>query len=131
MLSLILIHQQLTAFNFISLIDLETIKRDRDRSRKHSVQINLISSNDASQFTASRQKKIFDLLKREVFRIIDLGDISIKARVFNSRFVNEVKHSGTDKAFEKSRLIVQTYNNKSTVATRQQNQRFEICQTQS
>ena len=31
-------------------------------------------------------------------------------RLFNSRFVDEVKHKGTDKAFEKSRLVVQAYN---------------------
>jgi len=31
--------------------------------------------------------------------------------IFNSRFVDEIKHFGTDKAFEKSRLVVQAYNN--------------------
>jgi hypothetical protein len=32
-------------------------------------------------------------------------------RLFNSRFVDEVKSKGTDNAFEKSRLVVQAYNN--------------------
>ena len=31
-------------------------------------------------------------------------------RLFNSRFVDEIKNKGTDKAFEKSRLVVQAYN---------------------
>ena len=31
-------------------------------------------------------------------------------RVFNSRFVNEVKNADTKSTFEKSRLIIQTYN---------------------
>ena len=30
--------------------------------------------------------------------------------IFNSRFVNKIKYLGTDKAFEKSRLIIQAYN---------------------
>jgi len=31
-------------------------------------------------------------------------------RIFNSRFVDEIKNEGTDKAFEKSRLVVQAFN---------------------
>jgi hypothetical protein len=31
-------------------------------------------------------------------------------RLFNSRFVDEIKNKGTDKAFKKSRLVVQAYN---------------------
>ena len=30
--------------------------------------------------------------------------------IFNLCFVDEIKHFGTDKAFEKSRLVVQAYN---------------------
>jgi len=30
-------------------------------------------------------------------------------RIFNSQFVNKVKNTSTDKAFEKSRLVVQAY----------------------
>jgi len=32
-------------------------------------------------------------------------------RLFNSRFVDKIKNKETNKAFEKSRLIVQAYNN--------------------
>ena len=32
-------------------------------------------------------------------------------RIFNSRFVDEIKNEGTAMAFEKSRLVVQAYNN--------------------
>ena len=31
-------------------------------------------------------------------------------RVFNSRFVDKIKNPSTNKAFEKLRLIIQTYN---------------------
>jgi hypothetical protein len=30
--------------------------------------------------------------------------------IFNSRFVNEIKHPSTNKAFKKLRLVVQAYN---------------------
>ncbi len=34
-------------------------------------------------------------------------------RIFNSRFVDEIKKEGTATAFEKSRLVVQAYSNHS------------------
>jgi hypothetical protein len=37
-------------------------------------------------------------------------DVLQGACIFNSRFVDEIKYPGTDKAFEKSRLVVQAYN---------------------
>jgi len=39
-----------------------------------------------------------------------MTDIPQGVRIFNSRFVDEIKNAGTDKAFEKSRLVVQAYN---------------------
>ena len=43
-----------------------------------------------------------------VFQLV--AQIPSGARLFNSRFVDEVKNPGTEKAFEKSRLVVQAYN---------------------
>ena len=60
------------------------------------------------QFAASRQKEIIGLLKMGVFQLV--VQILSGARLFNSRFVDEVKNLGTEKAFEKSRLVVQAYN---------------------
>ena len=37
-------------------------------------------------------------------------DIPTGARVFGSRFVDQIKNEGTEKAFEKSRLVVQAFN---------------------
>ena len=31
--------------------------------------------------------------------------------IFNSRFINKIKHPNTNKAFKKSRLVIQAYNN--------------------
>jgi len=62
------------------------------------------------QFSASRQKEITGLLEKGVFEIVKLIDIPQGVRLFNSRFVDEVKNKGTDRAFEKSRLVIQAYN---------------------
>ncbi len=36
--------------------------------------------------------------------------MSKNVRIFNFRFVNEIKHSEISQAYEKSRLVIQTYN---------------------
>ena len=61
-------------------------------------------------FTNSRSSKINGLLEKGVFRVVNLEDVPQGVRIFNSRFVDEIKHPRTDKAFEKSRLVVQAYN---------------------
>ena len=45
-----------------------------------------------------------------MFEVTKLENILSGTRLFNSRFVDEVKNAGTDAAFEKSRLVVQAYN---------------------
>jgi hypothetical protein len=67
----------------------------------------------------SRHKEINGLLERGVFAIVNEADISQDIRIFNSRFVDEIKNSGTNEAYEKSRLVVQAYDdqNKSTILT--------------
>ena len=70
-----------------------------------------ISQNTQSSYIVSRQQKIFDFLKKNVFQIIDRKEIFDDAKIFNFRFVDEIKNSKTKKTFEKSKLIVQTYNN--------------------
>jgi len=59
----------------------------------------------------SQRKEINGLLKKGVFAVITERDVPQGVRIFNSRFVNKIKHPSTDKAFEKLRLIVQAYNN--------------------
>jgi hypothetical protein len=66
-----------------------------------------------SQFAASRQKKINDLIEKNVFQSINKNDVSFDVRIFNFRFVDEIKHFDIDKAFEKSRLVVQTFNDQN------------------
>jgi hypothetical protein len=64
-----------------------------------------------TQFSASCQKELAGLLKKGVFEITKLADVPQGVRLFNLRFVDEIKNPGTEKAFEKSRLVVQAYNN--------------------
>ena len=98
------------------------IKHGRDRIVKYSARINqtifdvcfvfdgINTFQSSSQFQTSRLKKIMELFKKKIFEVIHHKNVFVNARIFNFQFVDEIKHSGTDKAFEKSRLIVQTYN---------------------
>jgi hypothetical protein len=68
-----------------------------------------------SSFIASRQKKIASLLEKEVFISVNKRDVSTDVRIFSFRFVNEIKHLGTEKAFEKFRLMIQTFNDQNKI----------------
>ena len=57
-------------------------------------------------FTDLQYKEINGLLKKGVFAVVTEKDVPQGVRIFNSRFVNEIKHPSTNKAFKKSRLIV-------------------------
>jgi hypothetical protein len=49
-------------------------------------------------------------LKRQVFEIIIISEVLKNVRIFNSRFVDEIKHSDISQAYEKSKLMIQIYN---------------------
>ena len=53
-----------------------------------------------------RRKEINGLLKKGVFTVIMERDVLQGVRIFNSRFINKIKHPSTNKAFKKSRLII-------------------------
>ena len=63
-----------------------------------------------AQYTTFKQKKITKLLKNSVFSIIITIDIPTNSQILYSRFVNKIKNTGTDQAYEKSWLVVQAYN---------------------
>jgi hypothetical protein len=75
------------------------------------VQDEELTAHESHQFpfTASRRKELNGLLENGVFEVVNIKDVPDGIRIFNSRFVDEVKNPGTDKAFEKSRLVVQAY----------------------
>ncbi len=95
-----------------------TVKRRRGRPRKHPLPkatntliVNISIFIQELTFKNSRRSKINGLLEKGVFEPITIEDVLQGVCIFNSRFVNEIKHLGTDKAFEKSRLVIQAYNN--------------------
>lgn len=51
----------------------------------------------SAQYTILRPKEIAELLKKGVFKVVTTDDIPSNARIFNSRFVDEIKNSGTNK----------------------------------
>ena len=55
-------------------------------------------------------KKINGLLEKGAFEVVTISDIPSGMRIFNSRFVNEIKNEGIATAFEISRLVIQAYN---------------------
>lgn len=59
------------------------------------------------------------MLEKEVFKVVNPEDMSVNIQVFNSRFFNEIKNASINKAFKKSCLIMQIYNdyNKDFVLT--------------
>jgi hypothetical protein len=63
-----------------------------------------------STFAESRRKEINDLLKRQIFELIIISEVLKNVRIFNFRFVDEIKHSDISQAYEKSKLVIQTYN---------------------
>ena len=82
----------------------------------------------------SRKKEIIELIEKRVFISVSKKEVSEGMRIFNSRFVDEVKNVDTDSTFEKSRLMMQTYNDstKHLVLTQSPtiqrvNQRLILC----
>ena len=57
-------------------------------------------------FTDLRRKEINGLLEKGVFAVVTEKDVPQGVCIFNLRFVNQIKHPSTDKAFEKLRLVV-------------------------
>lgn len=96
-----------------------TLRRNPPRSRQRPTRFQNMaditvyiskSLPSPANFQASRLKKLNELLEKGVFKIINTEDLPARARVFGSRFVDQVKNESTEKAFEKSRLVMQAFN---------------------
>jgi len=70
-------------------------------------------------FKASQDQEINSLIARGVFKFIQYDPSIHHSRIFNSRLVNEIKGKTTATPYEKSRLVVQAYNDqgKETILT--------------
>ena len=104
--------------------------RNRGRSRKlpmkyrnDEADISIFLQNDfqndqllqSAPFVESRKKEINDLFEKGCFEIVPTANLSREIRIFNSRFVDEIKNIGTANAYEKSRLMMQTYNDEKKI----------------
>jgi hypothetical protein len=96
-----------------------TQKRQLPAKYRADIIITDTQSKPQPNFTSSRQKKLNGLIKREVFEFVKNTDTPVNARIFNSRFIDQIKREGTPKAYEKSQLVIQAYNDdsKKTVLT--------------
>ena len=60
----------------------------------------------STSFLESRRREINGLLNNGVFKIISILEVPQGTKIFNSRFIDQIKNSGTAMAFKKLRLIV-------------------------
>lgn len=56
-------------------------------------------------FVESWQKEIDGLLEKGMFEVVPISQVPEGIGIFNSRFVDKIKNTGTATAFEKSRLV--------------------------
>ena len=104
-----------------------SIKRGRSRFRKQSIiqlknqpnlSIFLLSEIDSSisffriPYAESKRKKINNLLNKKIFDVIILINVFSGIKLFNFRFVDEIKNSNISATFEKSRLMIQIFNDR-------------------
>jgi hypothetical protein len=96
------------SLRYQNLADIIVFLQDDD---SHSNQFEDHSlSISVSIFAKSRRKKINDLLEKRVFELIIIDAVLRNVRIFNFRFVDEIKHSDISDVYEKFRLMIQTYN---------------------
>jgi hypothetical protein len=81
------------------------VKRKVGRPRKQPLPTD-VTVFLQDQYNSLRRSEVVGLIEKGVFELVEKADILYRTRIFNSRFVDEVKNKGTNKAFEKSRLVV-------------------------
>ena len=104
--------------------------RNRDRSRKlpmkyknDETNISIFLQNDSqndqllqlASFVESRKKEINDFFEKDCFEIVPAANLPREIKIFNSRFVDEIKNINTANAYEKSRLMMQAYNDEKKI----------------
>jgi hypothetical protein len=88
-----------------------TEKEARDRQLSVELRTKGIITTPGDPFQYSRRKEIDGLVARGVFQLIPRDSPEIKGtRIFGSRLVDEVKGKETTTPYEKSRLVIQAFN---------------------
>jgi hypothetical protein len=96
------------SLRYQNVVDIIVFLQDEDPHSNHFE--DALISTLTPTFTKSRRKERNDLLKRRVFELIIIENVPRDVRIFNFRFVDEIKHSSTSDAYEKFRLVIQAYN---------------------
>ena len=95
-----------------------TEKEERDQKASRDLRTKGVITTPGSPFALSRRTEIDGLLARGVFEIIP-KEAAGNVRIFGSRMVDEVKGKETSTPYEKSRLVIQAFNDegKKTILT--------------
>ena len=84
-------------------------KSDQDLSKQLRSEGRI--TTPGAPFEASGKQEIEGLMARGVFRFERFDPVKYAGvRIFKSRMVNEIKGKATESPFEKSRLVIQGYN---------------------
>jgi hypothetical protein len=89
-----------------------TEKEKRDRQLAVELRAQGVITTPGLPFEESRRKEISSLLGKGVFRLVQIKDVPQGTKIFNSRLVDEVKGKETATPYEKSRLVIQAYDDK-------------------
>ena len=68
-----------------------------------------VIKDDPERFREARSKEMHGLLDRGTFEVVPATDAE-GYRQYGGRFVDEIKNAGTPHAYEKSRFVVQAFN---------------------
>ncbi len=98
------------SLRYQNLINIIVFLQNDDSFSNQFEEILLFISSSISIFENSRRKEINDLLKKRVFELITIDAVLRNVRIFNFKFVNEIKHSDIADVYEKFKLMIQTYN---------------------
>lgn len=113
------------------LIPLTSVKQSHRQPKKYPEQVNIITPLDIcflinkfdifinkntnikpAKYIIFKHKKIVEVVEKRVFKVITIVNISTNIQIFNSRFVDKIKNGNINKAYKKSWLVIQAYNNK-------------------
>lgn len=124
--------ENLFASIFINQIPLMTTfltsKEKLDRELVKELRSHGVITTKGQPFQLSRNKEIEGLIEKGVFKFVPYESSKMDGvRLFNSRFVDEVKGKGTSHPYEKSRLVVQVYNDEGKHDILTQSPKIQRC----
>ncbi len=98
------------SLRYQNFADIIIFLQDDDSFSNQLENSNQFENSLTSIFVESRRNEINDLLKKRVYELIIIDAVFRNVRIFNFRFLDEIKHSDIADVYEKFRLMIQTYN---------------------